>query len=256
VLRSAALAGSLLWVGVSAHALTPVAQDRHVFGRHEDGFGNLQYVFGFPATETRSAPDYASFSAITDGYALPPHVGEDPDIVASQDSTIGADQLDASGGTESASSYNPDDGLQITGESVYSVTFEVESPRYYTLSGQIDLETILCTGTTEARIRLTGASGVLAQVSHEIDGGPTTRTSQSLPLSTTLLLPAGTYTLEARGKTVALAALTPVGELCFGGHTSQYEVHLTPAAPQVPALPGALAPLLVFVIALAARRPS
>ena len=33
-MRAAALAGALLCVAGAAHALTPTAQDRHVFARH------------------------------------------------------------------------------------------------------------------------------------------------------------------------------------------------------------------------------
>ena len=251
--RGASLAVVLLW-GASAQALTPVAQDRHVFGQEEDGLGHIHEALGYLASETRSAPDYGPFSASTDGWAFPPQFGEGAEIFAAQSSTIGADQLDASGNTRSWPYTSSTDGRRVIGESVYSVTFEVESPRPYTLTGQIDLELRYCWGTTEGRIRLTGPSGVLAQVSHQMTGYISTANQVSLPLSTALLLPAGTYTLEARGKTDALGADTPVGYLCAGWHTSRYEVHLAPAAPEVPALPGALAPLLALALALVARR--
>jgi hypothetical protein len=250
VLRSAVLAGSLLWVGVAAQALTPIAQDRHVFGQREDGFGNIQDVFGFPGTETYSASTYASFSKVTDGYAFPPQFGEGA-IVAAQDSTIAAEQLDASGSTTSWP-YSGD-GERIIGESVYSVTFEVESPGVYALTGQLELDSEFCEGTTEGRIRLSGEGGVLAELSHDLEGWMSGSEEFSAPLATTLLLPVGTYTLEARSKTNGLGASTPVGYLCVGRLTSAYEVHLGPAAPAVPAVPGALVPLLALALALEAR---
>lgn len=252
MLRGAVLASVVLWIGVPAHAITPVAQDRHVFGQREDGFGNLQYALGFPGTETYSASNYAPFSASTDGWSFPPQVGEGAQILASQGSTIGADQLDASGNTESEP-YNAIDGEWLRGESVYSVTFQLDAPRPYTLSGQIDLVAQSCWGTTQARIRLTGPSGVLAQVTHQLSGYIGYSDQIALPLSTTLLLPAGTYTLEARGRTDALGGYgTHTGPLCAGQYTSHYEVHLAPAAPEVPALPGALAPVLALALAGAA----
>jgi hypothetical protein len=249
----AMLAGALLWIGVSADALTPIAQDRHVFGRHEDGFGNLEYVLGLPGTEMRSASDYAPFSASIDGYSLPPQVGEDPDIVAAQSSTIGADRLDASGNSES-SPFNAIDGNLIIGESVYSVTFEVETARSYALTGQIDVVSNFCEGSTEARIRLSGPGGTLAQVSRTLDGYVGTSGQDSIPLSTTLLLPAGTYALEARSRTEGFGGYgTHTGPMCAGDLTGHYEVHLAPAAPAVPALPGVLIPFLALSLALSAR---
>ena len=254
-MRGAALVVSAaVWLSSSAEALTPVAQDRHVFGREEDGFGNLIYADGdFVSTETRSAPDYAPFTATTDGFFFP---FEGPTIAA-QNSTIGADQLDASGNTVSQPPSNPLYGYRIIAESVYSVTFDVEHARPYTLSGQIDVATNSCWGTAEAPIRLSGASGTLAGVSYTLVGSNELSEEDSVPLSTTLLLPAGTYTLEAWSRTDASGGIGPHGpDLCdvpFGERTSRYEVHLAPAPPVVPALPAPWSVVLATALALSAR---
>lgn len=119
--RAALLAGALLCVAGSAQALTPSAQDRHVYGKHR-----LRAPSSFDMTfeETLSAQDYGAFSASTDG--TPPGALFNFAPVATQSSSIESEQLHATGGTVADPLAGVDALHEMESRSVYSVDFEID----------------------------------------------------------------------------------------------------------------------------------
>jgi hypothetical protein len=239
VRRGALLALALLCGAGSAQALTPTAQDRHVFGENE-----VQPPFpGFVWNETFSAPDYGPFVSQTDGFPpttppfSPPFTGPP---VATQDSRIDSDALHAELNSVVAAAGGVGVGQRVKSESVYSVSFSVDAGAPYTLTGQIGITSAPC-GTSSAHIRLTGPGGVLAQ-----------RTTAGI-LDVPLVLAPGSYTLESRTDAEATGGTGPHGS-CAGSATADVAVDLAPDLPVVPALPVAAAPVLTVALALTARR--
>jgi hypothetical protein len=118
--------GALLCASAPAAALTPTAQDRHVFASHDIEPDDI-----FDSQETLSAPDYAPFSASTNGAAFP-GIGV---AGASQNSSIEPERLRVLGFTSASPGSRPDRVHEVASESVYSVDFTVDAHRSFTLTG-------------------------------------------------------------------------------------------------------------------------
>src|SRR5262245_18197042 len=98
--------------GGASQALTPHAQDRHVFTSHD--------VFSSGHTEElKSAPDFGPFTAGVDGIIFPI---EGPPL-ASQSSVIEAERLQASGNTLANPPAVVGEGHTIHSDSAYTVDF-------------------------------------------------------------------------------------------------------------------------------------
>jgi hypothetical protein len=247
-IANAALVTALLLAATSAQALTPVAQDRHVFASlYAEDWSGVQ-----SDSETASAPDYAPFSAAIDGITSLPFPIPIPPI-AVQTSSIEPDRLLASGNTIANPNSSVGVLVDISSESVYSVDFTLDAPHSFTLTGLLEFAAEDCAGTN-GRIALSGPMGVIAEVSNSPSPFPPGcgNCQGSLPLSATGSLEPGSYTLEARGATTARGFIGPHLQ-CEGASTSGYEVDLA-LAPQVPALPPGWIPALAAALALAPRR--
>ena len=241
-----ALALGILLASMPASALTPTAQDRHVFTRR-DLFPQMTHT-----EETKSAPDYGPFTAGVDGIIFP--IEGPPN--AFQSSSIESERLQATGNTLAAPDSLPGQGDEIGSQSVYSVDFVLDEPRAFTLTGQLDIETHL-SGCEEAlgRVALTGPGGVVAQFGVQLPGSCGGGGGIcSLPLSATGELAPGSYTLEARSESTAHGFIGAHGG-CAGHSTGRFAAALL-LAPTVLALSAAWPGVLAVALALAARRRS
>ena len=243
------VAGSMLCASLSA-ALTPTAQDRHVFASHDFE------PYSLSDSETVSAPDFAPFSATVDGNVFPMPL-------ATQISSIEPERLLVSGHTLANPSSRPDGSHEISSESVYSVDFTVDAPRSFMLTGWLDLGMGVDDGgcaSSIGRITLTGPGGVVAEVDGHLPpppGFPTTcigGCALFLPLSASGRLDPGSYTLVARVDTDAIGFDLGPQPSCINSVNAAYEADLALAPAQVPALPLPLAPPLLVALSGVARR--
>jgi hypothetical protein len=251
--RRTRLAAGLLLIAASsaAHALTPVSQERHVEVA-VDAFPNFGLVLG----ESVSASDFAPFSAGVDGFPTPPFPVM---VTTAQSSTIGANALHATGSFDvSAGSGSVGSYVREEPSSVFVVSFQIDEPTPFTLTGLLELELQGCDAHTQGRIRLTGPGGVMADVHETFSGYPDPDLcidcQTALPIEASGTLAPGSYTLEARVSGSAYEAVYP-NDPCNGATAmAAYSAHLLAAAPQVPALsPGWIA-ALAAALALGARR--
>jgi hypothetical protein len=259
VRRGALLALALLCGAGSAQALTPTAQDRHVFARRF-----LQNSLGVSdVSETASAPDYAPFVTAVDGVTMA--IPNPPQPIARLSSTIEPERLRATGSSVARAPSIFEVNNFIDAESVYSVDFVLDEQRPFTLLGQLDVEITLfgppthnC-GASTGRIALSGPSGVVAEVAAtqsvaEAACGIWSPCASSLPLAATGVLEPGSYRLEARVDTSSQGGFF-VHSKCDVRATGSYRAALTLSA-NVPALPPAALSLLGVVLLGAARAAS
>jgi hypothetical protein len=246
------LASPLWFASLPAEALTPVAQDRHVFASQD-------WIPDRPSdyAEMLSAPDYAPFSASVDGIVGPPSPFPYFDL-AVQQSSIEPDRLLVSGRSKANPDSEPGVGHEIISESVYAVDFTLDTPQSFTLTGQLDLfAEIGGYETSTSSISLTGPGGVIAEVHGRLPQFPVCPNGcvASLPLSTAGVLEPGSYRLEARCDTEARGVIGPHGEYnSFAEASYAADLALEPLAPQVPALPLMWIPPLLVALAGSARR--
>jgi hypothetical protein len=246
-----ALSLAVLLASTSASALTPTAQDRHVFARRF-----LQNMLGVSdVSETASAPDYAPFVTAVDGVTMA--IPNPPPPIARLSSTIEPERLRATGSSVARAPSIFQVSNVIDSESVYSVDFVLDEQRPFTLLGQLDVEILLfgvpthnCGGST-GRIALSGPSGVVAEVAAtqsvvEPGCGIGSPCASSVPLSATGVLEPGSYRLEARIDTSSQGGFF-VHSKCDVRATGSYSALLT-FAPNVPALPPAALSLLGVVL--------
>jgi hypothetical protein len=232
----------------AASALTPTAQDRHVFARRfiQNSLGQST------VSETASAPDYAPFVAAVDGVTMA--IPNPPPPIARQSSVIEPERLRATGSSIAQAPVNSLESNSISSESVYSVDFVLDAQRPFTLTGQLDLEYAIlgavdhiCGGST-GRITLSGPSGVVAEVADTC--GPEVCVS-SLPLAATGVLDPGSYRLEARVYAASSGSFFAHSK-CDVRSTGSYSAVLT-LTQEVPSLPPAALSLLGVVLLGAAR---
>ena len=232
----------------SAQALTPVSQERRV-----SVVGDISsIIFSFHFEDIESAPDFAPFAQI---------VGDVPvDAQAAQDSRIDPDALHATGSFHSsAGAGSPSSSIDTDAESVFTVSFDVDAPTPFSLSGHVDLSLDGCDAATRGWVNLSGPSGVIADIapSHSDYGIPfhcPQGCQDSTPVSASGVMAPGRYTLLVGTHGNTIESSYPQDVCTSALVTGSYEVDLvlTPP-PEVPALPAAGFAALAAALALAAR---
>lgn len=207
--------------------------------------------------DDHSAPDPGPWSATA---SLPAF----PGTWASQDSTIGADTIVASGSHAGVSSYSNSGGFPITlvsedhaSASVFSASFQLSEPRSFQLTGSVTTEGGFLS-SSQAFVRLTGpGAAIVAELQVASDPGcvdPSCATIGPESVDAAGMLTPGSYTLEASAAGSAAGTHGPSGS--FGsGQAGAFDLTLQLAPPPaVPALPAWVAALLAAGLAASARR--
>jgi len=239
---------ALLISAADAHAMTPVSQERRVSVVGD--FTSIPFSFHFEDIE--SAPDFARFVQTA--------VNVPVDAVAAQDSRIDPGALHASGSFHaSAGAGSPNASIDTDAESVFTVSFDVDTPTPFSLSGHVDLSLDRCDAATSGWVHLAGPGGVIADIapSHSDYGIPfhcPQGCQDSTPVSASGAMAPGRYTLlvGTRGNTIETSYPQDVCTSALVTGSYEVDLVLTPP-PEVPALPGAAPVALAAALALAGR---